>query len=121
MGISRQAYYKRCQSEARRCSQAETVSALVRHVRLRQPRLGTRKLHHLLGPTLAAQEIKLGRDHLFDVLRAARLLVVPHRAYHKTTHSHHRFRRHPNLLKAGPDQVVPTAPEQVWIADITYP
>jgi putative transposase len=120
MGISRQAWYKRRQSEARRSSQAEAVSALVREVRLRQPRLGTRKLHHLLGPSLAGCGIKLGRDRLFEILRAARLLVVPHRAYHKTTQSHHRFRRHPNLLKPGADQVVPTAPEQVWVADITY-
>ncbi|OXJ37067.1 IS3 family transposase [Burkholderia sp. HI2714] len=120
MGISRQAYYKRCQSEARRCSQAETVTSLVQNIRLRQPRLGTRKLHHLLGPTLVEHGIKLGRDRLFDVLRTARLLVAPHRAYHKTTHSHHRFRRHPNLLKAGPEQIVPKAPEQVWVADITY-
>jgi len=78
MGISRQAYYKRCQSEARRCAQAGTVTALVRDVRVRQPRLGTRKLHHLLGPMLVEHGIKLGRDRLFDVLRAARLLVVPH-------------------------------------------
>ncbi|WP_412526150.1 IS3 family transposase [Burkholderia lata] len=120
MGISRQAYYKRCQSEARRCSQAETVTSLVQNIRLRQPKLGTRKLHHLLGPTLVEHGIKLGRDRLFDVLRTARLLVAPHRAYHKTTHSHHRFRRHPNLLKAGPEQIVPKAPEQVWVADITY-
>ncbi|MGG2341116.1 integrase core domain-containing protein, partial [Aeromonas veronii] len=26
----------------------------------------------------------------------------------------------PNLLKAGPEQVTPVAPEQVWVADITY-
>jgi putative transposase len=120
MGISRQAYYKRCQSERRRDAQAASITALVRNVRLRQPRLGTRKLHYLLGPELARQGIKLGRDRLFDVLRAARLLVVPHRAYHKTTQSHHRFRCHPNLLKPGPDQVVPSGPEQVWVADITY-
>ncbi|WP_404995889.1 IS3 family transposase [Burkholderia cepacia] len=120
MGISRQAYYKRCRSEERRGTQAEAVTTLVRDIRLRQPRLGTRKLHHLLGPVLGERGIKLGRDRLFDVLRAARLLVVPHRAYHKTTQSHHRFRRHPNLLKPGPDQVVPTGPEQVWVADITY-
>ncbi|CAB3976205.1 putative integrase [Burkholderia cenocepacia] len=120
MGISRQAYYKRFQSEERRCAQADIVTTLVRDVRLRQPRLGTRKLHHLLGPALVERGIKLGRDRLFDVLRAARLLVVPRRAYHKTTQSHHRFRRHPNLLKPGPDQIVPTGPEQVWVADITY-
>ncbi|MDS0863015.1 IS3 family transposase [Burkholderia pseudomultivorans] len=120
MGISRQAYYKRCRSEERRGTQAEAVTTLVRNIRLRQPRLGARKLHHLLRPVLDERGIKLGRDRLFDVLRAARLLVVPHRAYHKTTQSHHRFRRHPNLLKPGPDQVVPTGPEQVWVADITY-
>lgn len=120
MGISRQAWYKRRQSEARRRTQAETVATLVTHVRVRQPRIGTRKLHHLLGATLAGRGIKVGRDRLFDILREARLLVVPHRAYHKTTQSHHRFRCHPNLLKAGPDQAVATAPEQVWVADITY-
>lgn len=62
----------------------------------------------------------MGRDRLFQVLGERRLLVVPKRAYHKTTHSFHRFYRHPNLLKAGPEQVVPEAPERVWVADITY-
>ena len=50
---------------------------------------------------------------MFDVLRNARLLVAPRRACHKTTDSHHRFRRHPNLLKAGPQQVSASASEQV--------
>lgn len=62
----------------------------------------------------------MGRDRLFGVLRDARLLVPVRRAYHKTTDSHHRFRRHPNLLKAGETRVVPTGSEQVWVADITY-
>jgi putative transposase len=41
----------------------------------------------------------VGRDGLFDILRQERLLLQPQRAYHKTTNSHHRFRRHPNLLR----------------------
>ncbi|EMO0933236.1 IS3 family transposase, partial [Salmonella enterica] len=49
-----------------------------------------------------------------------RLLVPVKRAYHKTTNSHHRFYRHPNLLKPGPEQVTALEPEQVWVADITY-
>jgi hypothetical protein len=89
---------------------------LVREIRLRQPRLGARKLHYLLGPRLAVSGIKLGRDRLFDVLRKARLLVTPCRAFHKTTQSFHRFKRHPNWLKTNPHQVVPTAPEQVRVA-----
>lgn len=88
--------------------------------RTRQPRLGTRKLHHLIAPKLQSAGITLGRDRLFDVLREARLLVPHRRAYHKTTHSHHRFRRPPNLLKPGDGCVTPTGSEQVWVADITY-
>ena len=98
----------------------QIVTQLVRDERMIQPRVGTRKLHHILKDSLAAREIKMGRDALFDVLRQARLLVLPKRAYHKTTHSHHRFYKHPNLLKAGLQQVTPNRPEQVWVADITY-
>ena len=87
---------------------------------MRQPRVGTRKLHCMLREPLERQGISVGRDAMFDVLRNARLLVAPRRAYHKTTDSHHRFRRHPNLLKPGPEQIRPTGPEQVWVADITY-
>lgn len=61
-----------------------------------------------------------GRDKLFDLLREHRLLVPVKRAYHKTTHSHHRFRCHPNLIKPGEDQVRVERPEQLWVADITY-
>ena len=74
----------------------------------------------MLREPLQCAGIKLGRDALFDVLRNHRLLVANRRAYHKTTDSHHRFRRHPNLLKAGPAQVQATGGEQVWVADITY-
>ncbi|HOF53046.1 MAG TPA: IS3 family transposase [Rhodoferax sp.] len=120
MGHSRQAYYQGRRRQTDRIANAQTVVELVREQRMRQPRIGTRKLHHLLQEPLQRQAIALGRDAMFDVLRNARLLVAPRRAYHKTTDSHHRFRRHPNLLKAGPQQVRASASEQVWVADITY-
>lgn len=118
--MSRQAYYQglRRQDEVRQCN--ERVIEWVRSKRLRQPRLGTRKLHHLLADALISEGLKVGRDALFGILRQSHLLVPPKRAYHKTTNSHHRFHRHPNLLKAGNAQVQPTAAEQVWVADITY-
>lgn len=120
MGISRQAYYQGRQRHAERRQRAEVVVKLVNEQRLRQPRLGTRKLHHLLREPLEQAGVGLGRDALFDVLRNARLLVPTRRAYHKTTDSHHRFRRHPNLVKAGPEQIRVTQSEQLWVADITY-
>ncbi len=118
--MSRQAYYQGLcrQDEVRQCN--ERVIELVRSKRLRQPRLGTRKLHHLLADALTSEGLKVGRDALFGILRQSHLLVPPKRAYHKTTNSHHRFQRHPNLLKAGNAQVQPSAAEQVWVADITY-
>ncbi|MFQ1685939.1 IS3 family transposase [Aeromonas veronii] len=119
LGISRQAYYKRNRVADERHAQGLQVVRFVRQVRLQQPRVGTRKLHYLLQ----GQDdggLKVWRDRLFQILAEHRLLVQPKRAYHKTTHSFHRFYRHPNLLKAGPEQVTLVAPEQVWVADITY-
>lgn len=119
-GMSRQAYYQGRRRHAQGVQRAQAVVELVRQQRMRQPRVGTRKLHHMLREPLQRQGMTLGRDALFDVLRNHRLLVANRRAYHKTTDSHHRFRRHPNLLKAGPQQVHAWGSEQVWVADITY-
>lgn len=74
----------------------------------------------MLSDSFESAGLKIGRDALFDILRQSHMLVTPRRAYHKTTDSHHRFRCHPNLLKAGTEQVQPHAAEQVWVADITY-
>lgn len=119
LGISRQAWYQAQQRERRREIQARCITERVTAIRLHQPRLGTRKLHHLLKRE-SDTALHTGRDRLFHILRCSRLLVRPERAYHKTTQSHHRFYRHPNLLKAGAEQVIAERPEQVWVADITY-
>lgn len=106
--------------EVRVANEQDQVLQWVREQRMVQPRLGTRKLHYLLKTPLAAHQIKLGRDGLYALLKQARMLVLPRRSYHKTTNSHHRFYKHPNLLKPGLHQVTPMAPEEVWVADITY-
>jgi|UPI00037DCBDF transposase-like protein len=113
VGISRQAYYQRTMAETAKTQQYQTVVQLIKEQRMAQPRIGTRKLHHMLQEQLAEHHIKIGRDALFEVLRQARMLIHPKRCYHKTTHSHHRFYKHPNLLKPGQRQVIPNRPEQV--------
>lgn len=120
MGVSRQAFYQSQQRMAQRNHRAEAVVQLVKEQRMHQPKVGTRKLHHMLREPLANHGATLGRDAMFDVLRNARMLVRTPRAYHKTTNSRHHFRRHPNLVKAGPDQLKVTRSEQLWVADITY-
>lgn len=117
MGITRQAYYKQCKQASLKLEQNQYVLELVQQQRMFHPRIGARKLQYLL------QQINgciVGRDYLFNLLRFHRMLIKPKRAYHKTTHSHHRFRCHPNRLKVGNDQVIVKKPEQLWVADITY-
>lgn len=87
---------------------------MVQEVRLKMPRIGTRKLYHLLYKQLRA--LGVGRDRLFSIMKANHLQVVPKRQYHITTDSHHRFRKHKNLI----DGLTVGRPEQVWVSDITY-
>lgn len=44
------------------------------------------------------------------------MCIVSKRQYHVTTNSHHRFRKHKNLISG----IIPRRPEQIWVADITY-
>lgn len=114
LGVSRQVYYRSLYSTKRRKSRAQKVIALVQQVRVQMPRIGTRKLYYLLESHL--KELHVGRDMLFRILRANHLLVKQRRQYHITTNSHHRFRKHKNLI----ENIIPTQPEQVWVSDITY-
>jgi len=80
------------------------------------PRIGTRKLYYLIKDELIKQNIKLGRDVLFNFLRAEHLLIKPKRSYVKTTNSKHWMKKYPNLIK----EMEVTKPEQLWVSDITY-
>ena len=114
LGISRQKYYRACWTEARCNARATEVIKMVQQERQYQPRIGGRKLYFMLKPGL--RDLHIGRDKLFSILRANHMLVKPSRSYHTTTNSHHRFRKHKNLI-AGMEIV---RPEQVWVSDITY-
>lgn len=79
-------------------------------------RTGGIKLYNQLKQDFIKQEIKIGRDKFYDVLRLHNLLVPKLKNYVTTTNSNHIFRKYKNLIK---DQV-PTRPEQLWVSDITY-
>ena len=113
-GINRQVYYRKIRRRACKQTKAGQVVAMIMTIRKSMPRIGVRKLYYLLGDKL--QALKIGRDKFFDILRANHLLIQPKRSYHVTTNSHHRFRKHQNLIL----DLEINRPEQVWVSDITY-
>ena len=85
-------------------------------IRRQLPRSGTRKLYHLLKKDIKAEQLDIGRDKLFELLREENLLVKRKKKYTITTNSKHWMRKYPNLIK----QIKLHRPEQLWVADITY-
>lgn len=114
MGVNRQVYYRSIKTTKHKQQVATQVVEMVEKVRMRMPRIGTRKLYHLLHDEL--KELGVGRDRLFMIMKANNLQIVPKKQYHITTNSHHRFRKHKNLI----DGIAIERPEQIWVSDITY-
>lgn len=115
-GYTKQAYYKcRTGTEHRQEQEAEVRQAVLQ-LRRQMPRLGTRKLHHMLHMQSGDDQLKIGRDRLFSLLREEGLLITRMRRYTVTTNSKHWMRKYPDLIK----DLHIHRPEQVWVADITY-
>jgi hypothetical protein len=85
LGMSRQNYYKARQNRQRREVDNGLIEQLVRAERAVQPRLGGRKLYHILGSELE----KAGRDRFFAVLREKSLMLERLPGMPKTTNSRH--------------------------------
>jgi transposase InsO family protein len=114
LGLSRQVYYRALTSKRKSQTRAKEVVCLVENIRRDMPRIGFRKLYYLLNEPL--RDLKVGRDKFLSILKANHLLVKPARNYRITTDSHHRFRKHKNLIA----DLTLERPEQVWVSDITY-
>jgi putative transposase len=115
-GVKRDAYYKYIKRYKKRETVRAQVISMVKVERKEQSRVGGRKLHEALKPTFVAQDIRVGRDCLFDILREHDMLIKPKKATCRTTYSYHRFYTYKNLVK----NMTVTRPNQVWVSDITY-
>jgi transposase InsO family protein len=114
--LTRDAYYKYQKRIEKKEALAQKVLELVKEERKDQPRVGGKKLYEAIRPMFLLEGLKVGRDKLFDILREHDMLVKRKKASCKTTDSYHRFHKYKNLVK---DMEV-TAPNQVWVSDITY-
>ena len=105
-----------CYRNKQKIEEEDKVLKQVLRRRADLPREGVRKLFKAISQDLANQDIKFGRDKLFDLLRKNKMLVRPKKNYVRTTNSWHRFHKHPNLIRT----LAINRPNQVWVSDITY-
>jgi len=113
-GISRQAHYQKTWRESDREQENAMILEMVRKIRRKHARMGTRKLLDKIQPRLANHGLRIGRDGLFDLLRRQNLLVQPKKTFRRTTVPNHY--RAPNRLPG----LTIAYPNQVWVCDITY-
>lgn len=92
------------------------VIQLVNEIRKDHPRMGVRKIYHLIKSDLDQLNIKMGRDALYDLMASRQMLIRKRRRKPITTNSNHWYRKYPNLIK----EIEPAGPNQIWVSDITY-
>ena len=114
--LKRDAYYKYQKRFVIKKQIEQKVVELVRKSRRTLTREGTRKLMKSLKNEFEKNNIKMGRDQLFRILRENGLLVRRKKYSSRTTNSYHRFYKYGNIIK----ELKINKPNQVWAADITY-
>ncbi len=116
-GNTRQAYYQSIRFKEQQAYELEIVLQLVVKIRIKQPRIGGRKLYKLLKGEFVKHEFKIGRDAFFDILGENNLLIKSRKKRRViTTMSFHWLRKYPNLIV----NFTATAANQLWVSDITY-
>ena len=113
-GHCRQAFYQsRADIEKEKEHERKVIGA-VREIREEDPGIGGYKLWLMLIDMFGRAFVP-GRDRFFVLLRRKGLMLPKPKPRH-TTNSNHRYHKYKNLIK----DIVLTAANQLWVADITY-
>ena len=111
-GVSRASYYRRWAEQAPRAEETE-LRDLVQRLALAERFYGYRRITELVR----REGWPANRKRIARIMREDNLLAVKRRAFRPaTTRSDHDWRVWPNLAR----RLVPTAVNQLWVADITY-
>jgi len=96
---SQQSYYERGWQPRSEDGTTNEVVKLVNHELKHLPRLGTRKLYHMLKQKFEERALKVRLDKPFTILREKHFLLGKKRKYAQTTMSKHWMKKYPNLIK----------------------
>ena len=113
-GHCRQAFYQSKADIEKEVAHERKVIEAVREIREEDPGIGGYKLWLMLI-AMFGRDFVPGRDRFFVLLRRKGLMLPRPKPRH-TTNSNHRYHKYKNLIKG----FVPTAANQLWVADITY-
>ena len=114
--LKRDAYYKYNRRVKQRKSFEQQLLHMVQKRRKSLPREGIRKLMKSLNQNFEKQQLKVGRDTLFNVLIEHNMLTLRKKYSSRTTNSYHRFYKYNNIIK----DIEVNRSNQVWASDITY-
>jgi len=113
-GRCRQSFYQSKADIEKEVEHERKVIGAVREIRGEDPGIGGYKLWLMLI-SMFGRGFVPGRDRFFVLLRRKGLMLPRPKPRH-TTNSNHRYHKWKNLVKG----FVPTAANQLWVADITY-
>ena len=116
VGMSRQNYYAARRLRRRRLIDEALILELVKRERRMQPRLGGRKVLHLVQADMKDAGVSIGRDRFFELLAEHDMLVVPKPGTPHTTNSRHCLPVFHNLLAGR----ILQGPNEAWASDLTY-
>lgn len=111
---TKQAYYKKKSNDEEYIRRLTRIIDAVTEIRNMDPGIGYYKLWLMLGRMFQNDWVP-GRDAFLAIMRSFGLTLPRPRPRH-TTNSNHRYRKYKNLIKG----FVPTAPNRLWVSDITY-
>ncbi|MBL4725042.1 MAG: IS3 family transposase [Lutibacter sp.] len=114
--LKRDAFYKYNRRVNKKHLIEHQIIDVVKKRRKSLPREGVRKLMKSLYQDFENQQLKVGRDTLFNVLREHNMLTLRKKYSARTTNSYHRFYKYNNIIK----NLEVNKPNQVWVSDITY-
>lgn len=114
---TRQAWYNHVKRAELQVFQEHLVLQRIQEIRNQLPKTGCIKLYkELNNGFLQRLGISMGRDAVFELVRANGLLIKARKKYIRTTNSSHRFKIHPDLVQRR----AAIRAEEIWVSDITY-
>ena len=115
-GVSKQAYYKYDENAVLlKVAQEDFVLQYIQGIRARDHGIGGMKLWYMYRKEFGSNR-PVGRDRFEDIVDRYGLKVRARVRKPKTTDSTHGLPVYPNIIK----DFIPTAPNQLWVSDITY-